>query len=281
MKGSVRTFGKCILLGEHSAVRAHPALVFPLNSRALDLSWEQSAGEGMEIDAGDFAPAFRAALGEALRLANAKLPPGAWRFTLSSTVPPQAGLGSSAALSVAIAKFFTELKFLAGDLYPFALQLENLFHGKSSGMDVAAVLSAAPILFRAGAVEKLDLAWRPRLYLADTGLRSSTKSCVEKVIAQNRPDLDERNANAVLLGKQALSLSGGRALLGVAMDEALACFEEWDLIPLAVAAQVRGLKAAGALAVKPTGSGNGGYLLSLWDEEAPVPEGLIPVWADS
>jgi mevalonate kinase len=281
MNGSVRTFGKCILLGEHSAVRAHPALVFPLSSRALDLSWRQSSGEGLAVDAGDFAPAFRAALGEALRLANAKLPAGAWHFTLTSTVPPQAGLGSSAALSVAIAKFFTELKLLGGDLYPFALELENLFHGKSSGMDVAAVLSAAPILFRAGSVEKLTLAWRPRLFLSDTGLRSSTKSCVEKVIAMNRPDLDERNANAVLLGRQALGLENGRALLGVAMEEALACFRDWDLVPASVEAQLGELKKAGALAVKPTGSGNGGYLLSLWEEEAKVPAGLIPVWADS
>ena len=42
------------------------------------------------------------------------------------------------------------------------------------------------------------------------------------------------------------------------------CFEQWGLIDSSVQAEMDRLSAQGALAVKPTGSGGGGYLLSLW-----------------
>lgn len=262
-------------------MRGQPSVVLPLSSRSLELKWEKKKGSGLEVDAGDFAPAFRAALSEALRLAGAELPAGAWAFHLRSDIPAQAGLGSSAALSVAIARFFAELELLSGDLFPFALSLENLFHGKSSGIDVAAVLNEKPIRFQAGKATPLELNWRPHLYLSDTGLRSSTKACVEQVIAMNRPDLDERHGRAAELGIRALATVNAVEDLAHALDEGLACFEAWNLVPPAAAAQVAELKAAGALSVKPTGSGNGGYLMSLWDKPAPATRGLIPVWAGS
>ena len=84
MRGSARSFGKCILLGDQSVVRGQPSVVLPLSSRSLELKWEKKKGSGLEVDAGDFAPAFRAALSEALRLAGAELPAGAWAFHLRS-----------------------------------------------------------------------------------------------------------------------------------------------------------------------------------------------------
>jgi mevalonate kinase len=64
--------------------------------------------------------------------------------------------------------------------------------------------------------------------------------------------------------------------LAEALTEAASCFSEWGLVPASVAAQMRELEKAGALAVKPTGSGDGGFLLSLW----PGPtsrDGLFPL----
>ena len=38
------------------------------------------------------------------------------------------------------------------------------------------------------------------------------------------------------------------------------------------------LKNAGAIAVKPTGSGGGGFVVSLWDKQPPPPDlGLIAI----
>lgn len=275
----IRAFGKTILLGEHSVVRGHPAVVLPLKSRSLELRYERKEGSGLTVHAGEFAPAFQAALEEGLRLLGKSLPAGRWNFQLSSDVPPQAGMGSSAALSVALTRFFAELGLVSEPYFPFALSLENLFHGKSSGLDVAAVLEAQPIRFQKGQSQRLGLAWWPKLFLADTNLRSSTKACVMAVAEMNRPDLDEKNAHAVEMGIEALADPQGLPKLVQAFDLSLSCFREWKLVPASVEAQISALKKMGALAVKPTGSGNGGFLLTLWDREAPP--SLIPVSADS
>lgn len=265
---SVRAHGKCILVGEHAVVRGAPALVFPLKSRGLTLLWEHdsSAPDRIEIREDALGEAFRAALTRGL--GSAKLKKGAWKFDLASDIPLQAGLGSSAALSVAIARFLVSENLTNQELFPLALGMENLFHGTSSGIDVAAALADGPIRFEKGkAPRALETKWHPELRLHDTGLRSSTKDCVAKVARLESRELDDRMARAVLQAEKAL-LEAKLAELAEAMEEASACFCEWGLIPREVAALMEELKRRGALAVKPTGSGDGGYVLSLWRDDA-------------
>lgn len=279
----IAVHGKCILLGEHSVVRGRPALVFPLQSKQLRLRLKKSAGSGVEIAAGEYAEPFRLALGRALELRKARLE-GKWVASIDSDIPVRAGLGSSAALSVATVRFLEAAGIFTGDAFELALELENIFHGKSSGIDVAAALADGPIRFTRGEpAEALAVSWRPRLYLADTGLRSSTKECVEKVMALNRPDLDERMAETVRHATKALAQpeESGRAALAQAMNQAAEIFRQWDLVPLAVEKKIWELKEAGALAVKPTGSGQGGYVISLWETTPPAEMGLTPVLVDS
>ncbi|MGE3262205.1 MAG: mevalonate kinase [Bacteriovoracia bacterium] len=275
----VEVHGKCILLGEHSVVRGEPALVFPLQSKKLRLEWKEENGGGLEVSAGDYAQPFRLILERALELLGKKLPGKKWSFTLVSEIPVRAGLGSSAALSVATVRFLEKIGIQSSDPFALALELENIFHGSSSGIDVAATLSEQPILFRRHAPpEPLSMAWQPKLYLFDSGLRSSTKACVEQVMALARPELDQRMGELVGAAKNALATPNGKKELANAMNEAADIFREWNLVPTAVEQQMQQLKSAGALAVKPTGSGNGGYILSLW--ESPAPKDLIPLAAD-
>ena len=68
--------------------------------------------------------------------------------------------------------------------------------------------------------------------------------------------------------------------LKAGIDLAHDCFVEWDLCGDDVGAHIRKLREAGALAVKPTGSGGGGYVLSFWGDVVPPKElqdGLIAV----
>lgn len=265
--------GKCILAGEHSVVRGRHALVTALPSFSLTLDYAPAAA--FSVAPGPLAGPFTAALKEVA-------PPPPFHFSVASDIPTSAGLGSSAALSVAIARFLRE-QGLRESEFALALRMENLFHGKSSGLDIAAVLHEGPILFRRGfAAVTVPTAWRPRLYLLDTGLRSSTRACVEKVMAfsATRPDLDDRMEAAVFLMEASLR-TGERSLLATGMKEAAACFTAWDLVPPPVRDAMTRLENAGALAVKPTGSGDGGFLLSLWEEAPPAHLSLIPVWADS
>jgi mevalonate kinase len=266
---SIRIYGKVILAGEHSAVRGFPAIVAPLFSRSLRLAFTPS--NEFSVADGPFREPFTLAMKKAAEALNRPLP--AQGFAITSDIPPRAGLGSSASLSVAIARYLLPGATFA-ELFQLALSLEDIFHGKSSGMDVAAALSPGPILFQKG-TEPIALSeWRPHLYLTDTNLRSSTKACVEQVAQMNRPDLDEKMAAAVARMNSAFE-ARNLALLAESMNSAEACFSDWGLIPEPAKNQAAELRAQGALAVKPTGSGNGGFLLSLWDK----PQDELSLWS--
>jgi mevalonate kinase len=267
----IRVPGKVILAGEHGAVRGGPALVLPLCSRFLELTWEENDSFGLAP--GPFRESGELAFRKAASILGQPLPPRL--FSVESQIPPRAGLGSSAALAAAVAQYLLP-KAGFPELFPLALAIEDIFHGKSSGMDVAAVLSPGLIRFRRGEAPTEILSdWRPALTLHDTGLRSATKDCVEQVTKLAQPELDEKMADAVMSMEKAWS---DRSLpsLAKSMEDATQCFAGWNLIPAPVSAQADKLRKAGALAVKPTGSGNGGYLLALW-ERAPAGS-VLSVW---
>jgi len=56
------------------------------------------------------------------------------------------------------------------------------------------------------------------------------------------------------------------------------CFQKWELVSKELERGMNQLREAGAMAVKPTGSGEGGFILSLWKEKPPesIMEDLIP-----
>lgn len=278
MTHSLRAHGKAILAGEHSVVRGGEAVVLPLRSRALTLEWEHS-GSGVTVEPGPLAEPFRLSLDKALSLLSFTLPSAGYRIRLASDIPVRAGLGSSAALAVSVVRFLQEEGAKIPSPLPLAIEIENLFHGKSSGIDVACVLASAPVTYVKGhAPVPVTPAWKPSFYLFDTGQRSATKDCVAKVERAARPDLDRRMEECVRLVKGALlSESTGRlGALAEALELGASCFEEWGLGP--GPALKEKLKHVGALAVKPTGSGGGGHLLTLWESEPPAGLGLLPVW---
>jgi mevalonate kinase len=266
---SIRIHGKVILAGEHSAVRGFPAIVAPLFSRSLTLS--VSPAKDFSVAEGPFREPFTLAMKKAVETLKRPMPQES--FAVTSDIPPRAGLGSSASLSVAIARYLLPNANFP-ELFGLALSLEDIFHGKSSGMDVAAALHTETILFQKGKEPVALNEWRPHLYLTDTNLRSSTKACVEQVTEMSRPDLDEKMAASVAQMRSAFE-TRDIALLAAAMNEAADCFSAWRLIPESAAAQIRELKGKGCLAVKPTGSGNGGFLLSLWDR----PQKMLSLWS--
>lgn len=275
--------GKWILAGEHAVLRGSPALVFPIQSCGMTLEYKVSAeplslhliGErGSELKLLTWG-----VIENAVQRLGQKPTALTGQLTVSSNIPMGAGLGASAALCAVISRWCQYLGWLSEtDIYEFARSLEDLFHGESSGVDVAVALSGQGLRFiRGGERTVLDINWRPFFYLSYSGQRGVTAECVAKVkqLHAESPklalDLDARMRAAVELATEALSGTPTSNLgqLIEALGMANSCFNEWGLIEGQLRTHLEDLRKWGALAVKPTGSGGGGYVLSLWAQSPP------------
>lgn len=276
----VRVPGKWILAGEHAVLRGSPALVFPLQSRALELSYQNSEAD-LQLDlAGDHGQDLKllvwGVLEKACELKSISRSSLKGILKLKSSIPLGAGLGASAALCVAMSHWFVSQKIITtSEQYEFARTLENLFHGESSGVDIAVALSQAPLRFVRGTLpEALVTQWKPKWYVSYSGKRGVTLDCVKQVkeLFQTNEhlalEIDGEMERSVLLAEQALheTEEKGFPILKEAIENANFCFHRWGLDnPV----HQKKLIEAGAVATKPTGSGGGGYVLSLWNQEPP------------
>ncbi len=287
-------YGKWILTGEHAVLRGCPALVFPVLGRSLQLSHQEN-GKDISVDflgphGDELRLLFWGVIERGLELSGIPRARAQGQFRIESSIPVGAGLGASAALCVAIGRWFQAHEWVEEkDLAEFCRQLENLFHGESSGVDIAVALSAQGLQYERGhKPENFTLNWSPDWYISYSGKRGVTSECVAKVKALWMRDerlgaaLDRDMREATLAARAALtkpSSDFGFEALASAINKARGCFERWGLASGEIGSHIQHLVNLGAYAVKPTGSGDGGYVLSLWRTPPPASIGdqLIPL----
>ena len=276
--------GKWVLSGEHAVLRGAPAVALPHPTVGLRLKFErdQSDNPGLKVEPREVQLVIQNLIRRAFELAQIPFDELFVRgkLTLASSIPMGAGLGSSAALCVAITRWLAPtLKIAVENEIQFATQLEHIFHGNSSGMDVAVIASGRPVRFvRGEAPSPLRISSLPKFTFHDTGLRSKTSDCVKQVT-----DLHESNAELAIQADRRMNRASqqiadalylydhgkrdqGLKQLASGMFAAQQCFEDWGLVPDSVRVMIQNLMDQGALAVKLTGAGAGGMLVALWGE---------------
>ena len=290
-----RFFGKWVLAGEYSVLRAGSALVYPLNYYYIDFTYKEFdhplkiKRKGKHQIGLDFAVA--PLLYKALKAINKQREELTGSLIIDGSIPFGAGLGASSTLCVGISYLFLHKKWIhKNQMKSFATALEDFFHGKSSGMDVTVVLEQKPILYqKSKPLKTLDkFKNTPLLFLSYSGGRASTSVGVSKVrrlFDKNwltAEQIDKQMDQSVQLCLQALKETNKKkslSMLEKALNLGHNCFEKWSLLSYDLEQHIEYLKQKGALAVKPTGSGLGGYVISLWDKQPPseLNKKLIPL----
>lgn len=287
--------GKVILLGEHAVVYGAPALAAGIDRGARARAtrspgaselWLGGGGErGAAPAEGDVARAF-AALLEAL---SASTRAGPARVEAESDLPPGGGLGSSAALGVAIARAVAALeRGPAGPSGPAVLAAaaawERVFHGNPSGIDTTAAARGGCFRFTrahgATPIAPRDDLW---LCVGATGVPSSTRSMVDLVakLFERKPALADSSIAgiAALVENAALAIEAGDAVgLGRLMDLNQMLLAGMFVSTEAIETLCRLAREAGALGAKLTGAGGGGSVIALLPP--PPPGGAAPEAAD-
>ena len=269
--------GKVILLGEHAVVYGMEAVAVPL-SFGVQAQAIPAAACSLRLPLGLRGPR-RHQLLRAFSVAAAATGRPAVRLALESSLPLSMGLGSSAAVSVAISSVL--LQAASGDvsaarLHRLAHRMEVVFHGTPSGVDAACSAWAVPIRFRRrGAhrpplVRPLRVARPFELLVALAGVRQPTLDTVAGLrrrqarwparyrrLFQEVGRLAEEGARAAEAGEL--------TALGDAMNVNQGLLVALGVSSPALDGMAAWLREAGALGAKLTGAGgDGGAVVGLF-----------------
>jgi mevalonate kinase len=276
-----RAGGKAILLGEHVVVYGRPALATGL-PLVLDATVEPGAGPRMITDE-PADPRCTRLVADAARTMD--LDPTRVVVRVRSEIPPGRGLGSSAALSVAVLRAMAAAAGRPLDLattLAHGRMLEGVFHGTPSGVDPAAAALGTCLRFVRGEPPTVTpiAPGRPlRLVVAYGDRPRSTGAAVGALRERWQADraryerLFDEVARVVDDGVAALT-AGDVEALGAAADRNQALLAALGVSAPEVEALVDAAKRAGACGAKLTGGGAGGAIVAIARDADAVAAGL-------
>jgi mevalonate kinase len=274
--------GKIILFGEHAVVYGHPALAVPVTQVRAEVDISQSAHPGIWIDAPEVGlhvelnelPANHplAAAIHNLFFALDIDPFPSLIVRVSSTIPVASGLGSGAAVSVALLRALStwlQRPLSDEEINAYAYDIEKLHHGTPSGIDNAVVTYSRPVFFvKDRPIELLQIRKPFTIVIGDTGLAAPTKDSVGDVRRLWQADgprceaIFERIGSIAREARTALEGADWQQL-GALMDLNHALLQELTVSSPELDRLVSAARQAGALGAKLSGGGRGGNMIAL------------------
>lgn len=297
--------GKIILLGEHAVVHGRPAIAVPVTqvqAKAI-LQANPSAERGTiqilapaigleaEYHALEEQHPIRATIRLTLEALQLSYVP-ACTLRISSTIPVASGLGSGAAVAVAVIRVLST--FMGRPLNDqqvssIAFEIEKIHHGTPSGIDNSVVTFNKPIYFLRG--QPIDMLQVPRpftLVIGNTGIASPTSVTVRDVglALQEYP----RRVNAIF-DEIAQNTQQARAMIetgdpdstGPLLSRNHQLLSELGVSCYELDCLVQAALKAGALGAKLSGGGRGGNMVALVPpgKAKPVVQALVEAGAAS
>lgn len=281
---------KFILFGEHAVVYGYPAIAVPvLDVRAyarlvLDDTIYEPYVEAQDLNIRapvtmtDYPSEIKHIM-DALKLVPSfggfKLPERGWRLSIQSDIPISRGLGSSAAISVALVKalyYFSSASLSSHELIDISYELEKYHHGTPSGIDNTVISLERPVLFQRGKdIQPLD----SRLFyfvIGDTGIGKSTARVVAEVARRHEIDRTKYRNLFEAIGKisrkglQCLS-EGDKYGLGQLMNDNQKFLQEIGVSSVELENLITTALDNGAIGAKLCGAGQGGCMVCVADDE--------------
>ena len=193
------------------------------------------------------------------------LPPTGWAAEIETELPVGRGMGSSAALSVALVRVAAQLEDQTLDFateHERAFMLERIFHGNPSGLDHAvSALGGAVIYSKGHGPEPVAMPPTPFVVL-DTGVAGDTAALVAGVAAR-RPSIDASLERLGELVEQAVPALAEPSVLGELMNEAQEHLAAIGVSTPAIDQLVALARSHGAAGAKLSGAGGGGVVIAL------------------
>jgi mevalonate kinase len=265
---------KAILLGEHAVVYGEPAIAAAL-SVGVTAEARLAPRSSLQLNQ-PVSKDARAALQRAFERALRCLDIDKVELQLTSEVPIGMGLGSSGALSVAVANALLGLKSQAASrrkhkVLSIALEMEKEFHGTPSGVDHHTSALGGIVTFKNGIARRLTNPRSFTLVAVLAGQRPNTKETVQRL--RERQQLWPQRYRRVFREIGQLAKEGVQAIeqgdlewLGDLFNMNQGLLSALGLSSPNIEEAVYRLRKLGALGAKLTGAGgDGGAVLGLFE----------------
>lgn len=282
--GNGKATGKIILMGEHSVVYGKPAIAIPFHKANIEVKVTSAAGP-ISVEClyhhGEICEVPKELTG-LKKLIETTLqglgkPCYGLHFEIISSLPAQRGLGSSAAVSVALIRAIYDYFDLALDEHSctdLSLVSERVNHGNPSGLDSKTISMEKAIYFTKGKQERcIPILMDAVLVVADSGRQGNTAEAILEVssLLKNEPLKMEGIMNRLgeLTDEVSLLLSENKVeLLGKSLNEAHLCLRLLGVSDDGIEQLIQAALNHGAVGAKITGSGKGGCIIALCQNEA-------------